>query len=1001
LEIFDKGKIGERISLIAFVALFTISSSWAMEEKVYPPLNSHEQELLIEIEPQLSIEAQKNGYVPELFIPRLKLSSDKDKTNPSIAQKKIEHKIYLTKEIIGKLSGDEEQDIIVVFEDSDIFSKFKNTNWRKDSRNEKKHKLKNLVTSFLELKQPVFSLLSKHSAALKQDYSHLPISLLKVKNISSLNAIAQSPIIKAIYQNDMNHLYLDQSLPLINQPEAFTLGATGEGTTVAILDTGIDYTHPAFGSCISPDLPSDCKVVFAQDFTPLDDGEIDAHGHGTNVSGIVLGVAPGTKLAVLDVFTGSGAYTSHIIAAIDWIVANQSTYNIVAANLSLGSSSNNPSECTNSWATVPFERLRAVDVLPIVAAGNDSFKNGLADPACAPGAIRAGAVYDDDFGTLGWMGCTDYSALKGSVTCFSNSSDYLTLLAPGAMITSAGLKMSGTSMAAPHVAGAIAVLRGDGAFPDETLNATVEHLTNTGTPIIDSGNGLSHPLINLEAALLDGLPNNPPEIQSFSPSIGREKTPITILGNNFFKVTSVKFGGMDADSYDVISSNIITAIVGSGNTGLVTVVAQSGTGSKPGFVFNSSQLVSITNIPETATLTSPNETLSINVQGHYSDETSTIVTASSTFYSTDPAIVAVDERGIVTVKGEGTVNVFANIGELSSATQINVDITSIVDRELEPNNSIINANPVDISERVYRGNLSDSSDIDNYIITIPSSIVLTILIKPNNDTYTGGVIRASIIDSNGTIYSAKKISSDTSDFVNLSAALINPGTYYLRIDKLGYYSVFTKDYEFLVQSNDDPIFFVKRELEPNDSFGQAMLYSTDAGSLYGQLSSTEDIDVYAYDLTTGVFLLNVKPENDDYDGGVIVVSIQDSYGNVLSMKEVVSTEPTYLTLTSRIDTSGRYYVVVNRKQYYAVFDKDYELLVNFEPDDSDNDGMPDYWENQHDLNPLVDDASGDVDNDGYTNLEEYQLGSDPTDRNDPEQQPVKAMPWIPLLLLDE
>jgi len=100
LKIFDKGKIGERISFIAFVVLFIISSSWAMEEKVYPPLNSHEQELLIELEPQLSIEAQENGYVSELFIPRLKLSSDKDKTNPSIAQKKIEHKIYLTKEII-------------------------------------------------------------------------------------------------------------------------------------------------------------------------------------------------------------------------------------------------------------------------------------------------------------------------------------------------------------------------------------------------------------------------------------------------------------------------------------------------------------------------------------------------------------------------------------------------------------------------------------------------------------------------------------------------------------------------------------------------------------------------------------------------------------------------------------------------------------------------------------------------------------------------------------
>jgi hypothetical protein len=67
-------------------------------------------------------------------------------------------------------------------------------------------------------------------------------------------------------------------------------------------------------------------------------------------------------------------------------------------------------------------------------------------------------------------------------------------------------------------------------------------------------------------------------------------------------------------------------------------------------------------------------------------------------------------------------------------------------------------------------------------------------------------------------------------------------------------------------------------------------------------------------------------------------------------------------------------------------------------DDDDNDGMPDAWENQHGLNPFVDDASEDADGDGYTNLEEYQSDSNP---NDPNSTPKsKAMPWIPLLLDD-
>ena len=68
------------------------------------------------------------------------------------------------------------------------------------------------------------------------------------------------------------------------------------------------------------------------------------------------------------------------------------------------------------------------------------------------------------------------------------------------------------------------------------------------------------------------------------------------------------------------------------------------------------------------------------------------------------------------------------------------------------------------------------------------------------------------------------------------------------------------------------------------------------------------------------------------------------------------------------------------------------------PQDSDGDGMPDTWEDQYGLNSLVNDAAGDKDSDGYTNLREYQADTDPSNPN--SKPKLKAMPWI-LLLLDD
>jgi subtilisin family serine protease len=104
-----------------------------------------------------------------------------------------------------------------------------------------------------------------------------------------------------VYRNEKRHLSLAESLPLVYQPNISNAGSAGNGTTVAVLDTGVDYTHPAFGSCSAPGVPAECKISIAQDIAP-DDANLDDNGHGTNVAGIVLGVAPGARVAALDVF---------------------------------------------------------------------------------------------------------------------------------------------------------------------------------------------------------------------------------------------------------------------------------------------------------------------------------------------------------------------------------------------------------------------------------------------------------------------------------------------------------------------------------------------------------------------------------------------------------------------------------------------------------------------------------------------------------------------------
>lgn len=334
------------------------------------------------------------------------------------------------------------------------------------------------------------------SARLK-DYSQLPMSFRRFRSLAEAQAYAAHPDVKALYENIRLTPMLAQSLPLIGQPAVATATSAGSGTTIAVIDNGINYTNSAFGSCTAPGVPADCKVVASVD---LGTGTTDK-SHGTNVSAIALGVAPASRIAMLNAFSGTSAWSSDIIEAINWAIANRATYNIVAINMSLGESNfwiNVACELNNVFLT-PVSNARNAGIAVIASAGNEAHKDGITRPACTPGVISVGAVYDANVGGLSWGSglCTDSTTTADKVACFSNSASILTLLAPGALIAAAGISMGGTSQAAPHVAGAVAVLRS--LYPNETLDQIQSRMTGTGKSVMDT-NGIAKPRLALLAA---------------------------------------------------------------------------------------------------------------------------------------------------------------------------------------------------------------------------------------------------------------------------------------------------------------------------------------------------------------------------------------------------------------------------------------------------------------------------------------------------------------------
>ena len=347
-------------------------------------------------------------------------------------------------------------------------------------------------------------------------------------NAPGIDSLRSSEEVVSITEDFALPPTLAQSVALVGAPAAWTAGFSGNGQAVAVLDTGVDKTHPFLAgkvvseACFSTsDFSQSSSSVCpggAPSSTSSGSGvncstSISGCDHGTHVAGIAAGkgtnfsgVARDANIIAIQVFSridslqicGSVGHRSpcvltfgsDLMSALNRVFALRNTFNIASVNMSLGGGQFS-STCDSNPLKSIIDSLRSVNIATVISSGNNGFKSALGQPACISTAISVGSSEDGS------------ANLVDTVSSFSNSASFLSLLAPGSLIFSSvpGANFSnfqGTSMAAPHVAGAWAVLKSK--QPTATVTDVYTALRDTGVPVTDV-NGITKPRIRVDQAV--------------------------------------------------------------------------------------------------------------------------------------------------------------------------------------------------------------------------------------------------------------------------------------------------------------------------------------------------------------------------------------------------------------------------------------------------------------------------------------------------------------------
>lgn len=285
-------------------------------------------------------------------------------------------------------------------------------------------------------------------------YHLLPFAAFDI-SASQAHLLADGDDIERIWLDLPVHIWLDVSTPLIGAPQVWATGYRGQDIIVAVVDTGIDASHPDLNG----------RVVLTEDFSG--EGFQDNHGHGTHVAGIIAGdgassnglysgVAPAASLMGAKVLKGNGSGNmSDVMAGIDWAVEKGAH----VINLSLGSDdSSDGSDALSQMCDAAVAR----GVVVCVAAGNAGpGAHTVGSPGAALNVITVGASDNSDHvAGFSSRGPTADGRLKPDL-CFPGvaiASCRASGTSMGQIVSDYYTAASGTSMATPHCAGAAALL---------------------------------------------------------------------------------------------------------------------------------------------------------------------------------------------------------------------------------------------------------------------------------------------------------------------------------------------------------------------------------------------------------------------------------------------------------------------------------------------------------------------------------------------------------------
>jgi subtilisin len=402
-------------------------------------------------------------------------------------------------------------------------------------------------------------------------YRTVPYVALEVTPAGLAALEAASSDIASVLEDEILWPVLAQSAPLIQADQAWAAGFDGTGTTIAVLDTGVDSTHPFLaGKVVAEACFSTTSSLSASACPNGTDQQIGVGAgapcsapdclHGTHVAGIAAGngtsagqpfsgVARGADVMAVIVFaiitdpgtcpTGNcvGAFSSDIIAGLEHVYSLAASHNVASVNMSLGTASTFTTNCDTQPFKPAIDNLRAIGVPTVIAAGNGGSGTGLSVPGCISSAVSVGS--------------TDKS---NQVSPFSNVAPFLSLFAPGSTITSSvpggGFNaFSGTSMATPHVAGTWAILHQ--AAPTAGVGLILDALRQTGLPITDTrpvGVGTTVPRVSIFEALgaLVPVTNPAPVLTATSPArLRASSTPVilTLIGSDFVVSSAAYWNG--------------------------------------------------------------------------------------------------------------------------------------------------------------------------------------------------------------------------------------------------------------------------------------------------------------------------------------------------------------------------------------------------------------------------------------------------------------------------